>query len=127
MLCRGPKGGRSQIENRTYVYRSVNLTGWRAVFAVCVAVAILYLVIVAFFAILSLIAIAVVIAMIGAAIYRLITGTWPPQPRDRQAKKRFKKFDAVRTDLTPALGCDGAALHARQVLETVPKKNGPGF
>jgi hypothetical protein len=62
------------------------------VLAVFVAIAILYLVIVAFFAILSLIAVAVLIAIIGAAIYRLVRGTWPAR-----AKTRFRKFDAARS------------------------------
>jgi protein-S-isoprenylcysteine O-methyltransferase Ste14 len=76
-----------RIERRTFVYGSVNLTGWRAVLAVFVAIAILYVAIVAFFAILSFIAFTVVLAMIGAGIYRLITGAWPLQFRDRQGMK----------------------------------------
>jgi hypothetical protein len=62
---------------KNIVYRQANLTGWRAVFAFFIVALVLYLTIIAFFAILSFVAFTVAMVLIGAGIYRLISGVWP--------------------------------------------------
>jgi hypothetical protein len=65
------------MERRIIVYKQGNLRGWRAVFAVFIAILVLYLTIIAFFAILSFIAFTAAMVLIGLGIYRLISGVWP--------------------------------------------------
>jgi uncharacterized membrane protein HdeD (DUF308 family) len=65
------------MARRIIVFRQANLTGWRAVFAVFIAVLVLYLTIIALFAILSFIAFTIAMVLIGVGIYRLISGVWP--------------------------------------------------